>query len=97
MPRKSATEPRRLYNRNGATFVLFAGRYYAAPTDSAVAAAGQQVVCNKLPSDGRRARIEASVGDTKEVWRSYHLAVKHRVQPEVGQMARAAKAPKPGK
>ncbi|NBT35941.1 MAG: hypothetical protein EBT03_10480 [Betaproteobacteria bacterium] len=83
MPRKSATEPRRLYNRNGSTFVLFEGRYYAAPVTSAVAATGQPVVCAKLPSDGGRSRIEAAVGETKEVWRSFKLEMKHRAKPTV--------------
>lgn len=80
MPRKSATEPRRLYNRNGSTFVLFEGRYYAAPVESAVAAAGQPVVCTKLQSDGGRSRIEARLGEAVEVWRSFKLEVKPRAK-----------------
>lgn len=75
MSMKNATSPRRVYTRKDATIVLFAGRMYSAKSTATKVVSVLPVTCNKLPSDGGRARIEViqQVSDeltVREVWRT---------------------------
>lgn len=78
---KPSNSPRRLYSRNGKAFVNFSGKFYGAPSDSALSL-DYEVVCVKLPSDGGRARIEVTqrrphAKTLTEMWRSVEVPRGH--------------------
>lgn len=78
---KPSAAPRRLYSRNGKAFVNFAGKFYGAPSDSALDL-DFPVTCVKLDSDGGRARIEVSQRKPHsktltETWRSVEVPRGH--------------------
>lgn len=80
MSMKSTDSPRRVYTRKGACIVCFEGRYYGTSSDSAVRD-NVTVTCEKLPSDGGRARIQVTqrrphAKTVVEVWRSFTLPAK---------------------
>lgn len=93
MSRKSPTQPRRLYVRKGETFVLFSGRYFAAPHNGSSITPDAPVVCAPLPSDGGRARIQVAQGESTEVWRSFKLSVTKRAPKELAAPQEEVAAP----
>ena len=71
---KPSNSPRRLYARSGQAFVNFDGRFYGAPSDSAIDTRFE-VTCVKLESDGGRARVQVTqrrphTKTVTEVWRT---------------------------
>lgn len=75
MSRKSASAPRRLYVHSGTVHVLFQGKRFAAPADSVIADdLTNEVFCEKLPSNGGRARVAVTCGGEVESWTSWKLS-----------------------
>ena len=82
MSMKTSETPRRIYTRNGVTHVLFEGRTFGAPAES-VLSLEHPVTCEKLPSDGGRARVEVTQRrggrpSLTETWRTVTVPRKPR-------------------
>ena len=76
MSRKSVHAPRRMYVHGGTVHVLFQGKRFAAPSASEIADdLANEVFCEKLPSNGGRARITVTCPGTGvvETWASFKL------------------------
>ena len=82
MSMKTAQTPRRIYNRNGVTHACFEGRTFGPVGESALSLE-LPVTCEKVKSDGGRARVEVSQrrpgqATLVEVWRSVRVPCKPR-------------------
>ena len=81
--RKPLSAPRRIYTRNGITHVCFDGKVFGTASVNSELNPGLPVFCEKLKSDGGKARITVThrrVGQPAitETWRTTNLRVKHR-------------------
>lgn len=81
---KTSTAPRRIYTRNGITHICFEGKTFTAPKGTEFDL-NHPVTCEKVKSDGGRARLEVTqvrtgVAPKVEVWRSVKVPRKARAE-----------------
>lgn len=79
---KTSTSPRRIYARNGITHICYEGRNYA-PMGETEFDLDHSVTCEKVKSDGGRARVAVTqvrqgVVAKTETWRSVKVPRKAR-------------------
>lgn len=75
---KSASAPRRVYNRNGITCVCFEGKTYGVDGSNTNVNLGEPVTIERVKSNGGRARIKVTQVAHEEVWPSVKVPRKPR-------------------